>query len=98
MLSAHCRHLEVFDMKWKMVAVSCLALLGAACASSGRSGLFPIVDAHGHLGASFASNTVLDVMEENGVSKQIVMARYYPGPAGNSDLPGDDDLAVKLAE
>ena len=85
-------------MKWKMVAVSCLALLGAACASSGRSGRFPIVDAHGHLGASFTSNTVLDVMDENGVSKQIVMARYYPGPAGNSDLPGDDELALKLAE
>lgn len=88
-------------MIWKMVAVNLLiALLGTACASSGpiRSGQFPIVDAHGHIGASFKPTTVLEVMNKNGVSKQIVMARYYPGPAGNVDLPGDDELALKLAE
>ncbi len=87
-------------MIWKMVAVNLLALLGTACASSGpiRSGQFPIVDAHGHIGASFKSTTILEVMDKNGVSKQIVMARYYPGPAGKFDLPGDDELALKLAE
>ena len=85
----------------KMAAVNLLiALLGTACASSGpiRSGQFPIVDAHGHIGASFDSTTILEMMDKNGVSKQIVMARYYPGPAGNFDLPGDDELALKLAE
>ncbi len=88
-------------MIWKMVAANLLiALLGMACASSGpiRSGQFPIVDAHGHIGASFKPTTVVEVMNKNGVSKQIVMARYYPGPAGNPDLPGDDELALKLAE
>ena len=87
-------------MIWKMVAVNLLALLGTACASSGpiRRGQFPIVDAHGHIGASFKSTTILEVMDKNGVSKQIVMARYYPGPAGKFDLPGDDELALKLAE
>lgn len=87
-------------MIWKLVAVNLLALLGMACASSGpiRGGQSPIVDAHGHIGASFNSTTILKMMDKNGVSKQIVMARYYPGPAGNLDLPGDDELALKLAE
>lgn len=84
----------------KMVAVNLLVLLGTACTSTGpiRSGQFPIIDAHGHIGASFKSTTILELMDKNGVSKQIVMARYYPGPAGNFDLPGDDELALKLAE
>ncbi|MGA2318912.1 MAG: TatD family hydrolase [Thermodesulfobacteriota bacterium] len=93
-------------MIWKMVAVNLVALLGMACVSSGpipssepiRSEQFPIVDAHAHIGASFDPTTILEVMDKNGVSKQIVMARYYPGPAGNIDLPGDDELALKLAE
>ena len=87
-------------MIWKMVAVNLVMLLGMACASGGpiRGGQFPIVDAHGHIGASFNWTTILEVMDENGVSKQIVMARYYSGPAGNVDLPGDDELALKLAE
>ena len=96
MLSAHHEHLEAYSMILKMVAVNLLIALSAtACTSSGQ---FPIVDAHGHIGASFKSTTVLEVMDKNGVSKQIVMARYYPGPAGNVDLPGDDELALKLAE
>jgi len=87
-------------MIWKMVAVNLLLLLGTACATSGpmRTEQFPIVDAHGHIGASFKPATILQVMDKNGVSKQILMARYYPGPAGNSDLPGNDELALKLAE
>jgi Tat protein secretion system quality control protein TatD with DNase activity len=59
---------------------------------------FPVVDAHGHLGASFDWDTIIQAMDENGVSKQIVMARYYQGPQGMVDLPGDDELALKLAE
>ncbi len=58
----------------------------------------PIVDAHGHIGASFEPAAIVEAMDNNGVSKQIVMARYYPGPAGGDDLPGDDELALKLAE
>ncbi len=88
-------------MVWKRAAVNLLiVLLGTACASSGpiRSEQFPIVDAHEHIGASFNLATILEVMNKNGVSKQIVMARYYPGPTGNFDLPGDDELALKLAE
>jgi Tat protein secretion system quality control protein TatD with DNase activity len=100
-LSAHHEHLEAYSMTWKMVMVNLLiALLGTACTSTGpiRSGQFPIIDAHGHIGASFKSTMILELMDKNGVSKQIVMARYYPGPAGNFDLPGDDELALKLAE
>jgi Tat protein secretion system quality control protein TatD with DNase activity len=98
MLSAHHKNLEASGMIWKMVAVNLLVLLGTACTSTGpiRSGQFPIVDAHGHIGASFNVTKIIKEMVKNGVSKQIVMARRYPG--GDSDLPGNDQLALKLAE
>ncbi len=57
----------------------------------------PMIDAHGHLGASFDSDMLIHVMNLNNVSRQIVMARYYPGPAGSADRPGNDELALELA-
>lgn len=57
----------------------------------------PMIDTHGHLGASFNWATIVRVMDRNNVSRQIVMARYYPGPAGDTDRPGKDELAVELA-
>jgi len=56
-----------------------------------------MIDAHGHLGASFDWATMISAMDRNHVSRQIVMARYYPGPAGDADRPGSDELAVELA-
>jgi Tat protein secretion system quality control protein TatD with DNase activity len=56
----------------------------------------PIIDAHGHLGASFNSDITVKAMDSNNVTRQIVMARYYPG--GPQDLPGSDEDAVRLAE
>lgn len=58
----------------------------------------PIVDAHGHLGASFKWEVLVEVMEKNNVTRQVVMARYYPGPEGPRDLPGSDDDVLRLAE
>jgi Tat protein secretion system quality control protein TatD with DNase activity len=57
----------------------------------------PIIDAHSHLGASFDWDMMAHVMDLNNVSRQIVMARYYPGPAGSADRPGNDELALELA-
>ena len=57
----------------------------------------PMIDAHGHLGVSFDSDMIVNVMGRNNVSRQIVMARYYPGPAGFADRPGTDELALELA-
>jgi Tat protein secretion system quality control protein TatD with DNase activity len=83
-------------MLWRIGVINLVtALLSTVCASGGQ---FPIVDAHGHIGASFKVTKILEDMDKNGVSKQIVMARAYPGPEGDSDLPGDDQLALKLAE
>lgn len=73
-----------------------LVLAWATVAAQPYNG--PIVEAHGHLGDSFDFKTIVSVMNTNGVAKQIVMARYYPGPAGSGDLPGSDELAIKLAE
>ncbi|MDI6744961.1 MAG: TatD family hydrolase [Thermodesulfovibrionales bacterium] len=86
-------------MIWKMVAVNLLiiVLITAHAGEPVRSGQFPIVDAHGHIGASFNVTKIVEYMDKNGVSKQIVMARAYPGK-DDSDLPGDDQLALKLAE
>ncbi len=55
----------------------------------------PLIDAHGHLGASFDSDMMVNIMSRNNVSQQIIMARYYPGKP--DDLPGTDELALKLA-
>jgi len=56
----------------------------------------PIIDAHGHLGASFDWNVMVETMDSNNVTQRTVMARYYPG--GPRDLPGSDEDAVRLAE
>jgi Tat protein secretion system quality control protein TatD with DNase activity len=57
----------------------------------------PMIDAHGHLGASFDLNMIIKVMDRNNVSRQTVMARYYPGPTGSGDRPGTDELALELS-
>lgn len=81
-----------------VVTVVILIALGMACVSvAAERYTGPIIDAHGHLGASFKWNTMVNVMNRNNVSRQIVMARYYPGPAGDADRPGNDELAVELA-
>lgn len=56
----------------------------------------PIIDAHGHLGASFNWEILVEAMDRNHVTQRTVMARYYPG--GPRDLPGSDEDAVRLAE
>lgn len=58
----------------------------------------PIVDAHGHLGASFDWEAMVGMMDSNNVTRRTVMARYYPGPEGQLDLPGSDEDALRLAE
>ena len=85
-------------MIWKATAISLLvAVLSAAHASEPpRSGQFPVVDAHAHLGGSFKWTAIIDAMDKRGVSKQIVMARAYPGK-DDSDLPGTDQMALDLA-
>ena len=55
-----------------------------------------MVDAHGHLGASFDWPVMVEGMDRNNVTLRTVMARYYPG--GPLDLPGSDEDAVRLAE
>ena len=57
-----------------------------------------LIDTHGHLGASFDWETIIDVMDHNNISRQIIMARYYPGPAGSADHPGNDEFAIELAK
>lgn len=57
----------------------------------------PMIDAHGHLGASFDWEKTVDIMDRNNVSRQIIMARYYPGLSGFDDRPGNDKLALNLA-
>jgi len=58
----------------------------------------PIIDAHGHLGASFNWEIMVEAMNRNNVTYRTVMARYYPGPDGSRDLPGSDEDALRLAE
>ncbi len=55
----------------------------------------PLFDAHGHIGASFDPSTINRVMESNNVTRQVLMARYYPGKA--DDVAGRDELSLKMA-
>jgi len=71
---------------------------GTSCAFAGERYTGTIIDAHGHLGASFREETIVSVMDTNNVSKQIIMARYYPGPTGSADQPGNDELVLEMAQ
>jgi Tat protein secretion system quality control protein TatD with DNase activity len=81
-----------------VVAVFLWVMTSSTACAGGltASGPFPLIDAHAHLGRSFNFDQIVADMDKNGVSRQIVMARRYPG--GDLDLPGDDQLALKLAE
>lgn len=79
-----------------LVMLITLVLTRVGLAEERYSG--PMIDAHGHLGASFDWHTLVYVMDQNKVSRQIVMARDYPGPAGDADRPGNDELAMALAD
>ena len=70
---------------------------GTSCAFAGEPYTGPIIDAHGHLGSSFRAETIISAMDTNNIAKQILMARYYPGPTGAADQPGSDELALELA-
>ncbi len=57
----------------------------------------PVIDAHGHIGGSFDLETMDRVTSANRVRAMTLMARYYPGPAGGRDRPGDDEMGLDLA-
>jgi len=91
----------------KIVSLLAVLILLTACSTTPKTSILDsgeklykglIIDAHGHLGSSFREKTIVSVMETNKVSKQIIMARYYPGPAGFADQPGSDELALDLAK
>lgn len=83
-----------------LVIILAILIALAPARSGGAADLYagPMVDAHGHLGASFSLDTLVRAMELNHVSRQIIMARYYPGSAGSADRPGSDELALALAD
>jgi len=80
-----------------VLLVVCM-VCGTSCAFALEPYSGPIIDAHGHLGSSFREETMVLVMDTNNVSKQILMARYYPGPSGTADQPGNDELALEMAK
>lgn len=81
---------------FRFLVVSLALLSGATALARPYEG--PIVDAHGHLGASFKWEDIVEAMDRSGVTRMLVMARYYPGPAGPRDLPGRDEDSLRLAE
>ncbi len=89
---------KVVVMKFKhvpfiVVAVVCLHVVDAVADSYDGS----IFDAHGHIGGSFDPETMDRVTSANGVTRQLLMARYYPGSPWRKDLPGRDELSLKMA-
>jgi predicted TIM-barrel fold metal-dependent hydrolase len=80
---------------WFGFIVSSLALLPSTVVLA-QPYQGPIIDAHGHLGASFNWDIMVEAMDSNNVTQRTVMARYYQG--GPRDLPGSDEDALRLAE
>jgi hypothetical protein len=80
-----------------VTVVILIALLVARVGVAAERYTGPMIDAHGHLGASFDWEKIVDIMDRNNVSRQIVMARYYPALSGYDDRPGNDKLAADLA-
>ncbi len=72
-----------------LVAALVAAISGCQTAYQG-----PIIDAHGHLGGSFDTKTILAVMEANDIPRQTIMARYYH--TGDDDGAGTDEQAMEL--
>ena len=85
--------MSVINIPFVVVAVAWLHVADAVAGSYDG----PIFDAHGHMGGSFDPATINRVMESNNVTRQLLMARYYPGPASRNDLPGRDELSLKMA-
>ena len=56
-----------------------------------------MIDAHGHIAGAFDDELIVRLMDENSISKQIVMARYYGNPNGD-DPPGNDFDAIRVSE
>ena len=83
----------------KYILISVVILVTHIVANVGIAGdryTGPMIDAHGHLGESFDWDTIVSVMDQNNITRQIVMARYYDGPANIADLAGNDELAMDL--
>jgi predicted TIM-barrel fold metal-dependent hydrolase len=78
---------------WLLVSTLALCPCAALLAQPYQG---PIIDAHGHLGASFNWEIMVEAMDRNNVTRRTVMARYYRG--GPGDLPSSDEDAVRLAE
>ena len=85
--------MSVKHIPFIVVAAACLHVV--AVAADPYNG--PIFDAHGHIGGSFDPETMDRVTSANGVTRQLLMARYYPGPAWRKDLPGRDEISLEMA-
>jgi Amidohydrolase len=89
---------QVRRFRWLVLPAFLLAaLLVCKDARAGEPYRGPLIDAHDHMGGSFDPETMLRAIRANGVRAMIVMARKYPGPAGERDLPGNDQMALDLA-
>jgi len=82
-------------MKRLMIAISLLGLLGVASTraigESPSSEQFPIVDAHNHLNKDISAEQLIELMDKAGVSRMVLMTRYYGGPVAGG--LGSDEQA-----
>src|SRR5580693_8916304 len=61
-----------------------------------RSDALPIVDVHGHLNADMSAAQLIDLMNQSGVRRMVLMPRTFSRP--NSGGSGSDDQAVAFAK
>lgn len=97
-------------MRRIIVAISILGLLGLTCTNStitpitdkGMSSVSPsdvqlsIVDAHGHLNGDMSVEQLIGLMDQAGVSRTVLMARYYKSKRGMGYA--SDELALEYSK
>ena len=90
----------------KLVQVGILALciVGAVAgrinaepiASFARKQSLPIVDVHGHLNGDMSAEQLIELMDNSGVSRMVLMPRYFGGRRSGGS--GSDEQALEYAK
>ena len=86
---------QIFRKKYRALAVlSALSVWVAACGTPPtlpEIEALPIIDAHMHVNHDTSAEKLVSLMDEVGIRRMVLMARYYPGDGRSSD---EDVLAM----
>lgn len=98
----HARSRSIPILLWVTAFLGCVAgapltraaFLPISIQPETRNRDLPIIDAHNHLNGNMSGEQLLRLMDEAGVRRMVLMARYYRGEA---DPLGSDEQALAIA-